>query len=98
VKIQEAENQFISDYAVCAERVPDQALWLPSLERHQALFGRPPELAAADGGFASAANEDKAKELGVKRVPLLRREPLLAPVGFNAPASGAPVVKDATVP
>lgn len=27
VKIQEAENQFISDYEVCRERVPDPALW-----------------------------------------------------------------------
>ena len=64
VKIQEAENQFITDYEVCVQWVPDQALSGPSLERHQALFGRPPELAAADGGFASAANERQAQELG----------------------------------
>jgi IS5 family transposase len=37
VKIQEAENQFISDYEVCGERMPDQTLWGPTLERHQAL-------------------------------------------------------------
>jgi transposase, IS5 family len=73
VKIQEAENQFISDYAVCSEGVPDPALWGPSLERHRALFGRPPELATADGGFASAANERQAQEMGVKHVVLLRR-------------------------
>jgi IS5 family transposase len=73
VKIQEAENQFISDYEVCFERVPDQTLWGPSLERHQALFGRPPELAVADGGFASAANERRAQDLGVKYVALVRR-------------------------
>ena len=41
VKIQEAEAQFITDYAVCATRVPDQALWVPSLVRHEQLFGRP---------------------------------------------------------
>jgi transposase, IS5 family len=35
VKIQEAENQFISDYEVCFERVPDQTLWGPTLERHK---------------------------------------------------------------
>jgi hypothetical protein len=29
VKIQEAEAQFITDYAVCATRVPDQTLWEP---------------------------------------------------------------------
>lgn len=73
VKIQEAENQFITDYEVCAQQVSDQALWGPSLERHQALFGRPPELATADGGFASVANECRAQDLGVKHVALLRR-------------------------
>jgi len=73
VKIQEAENQFITDYQVCVQRVPDQALWGPSLQRHQELFGRPPELATADGGFASAANERQAQDLGVKHVALLRR-------------------------
>lgn len=73
VKIQEAENQFISDYEVCVERVPDQTLWGPALERHQKLFGRPPELAAADGGFASTANERRAQDLGVKYIALIRR-------------------------
>ena len=35
VKIQDAENQFITDSEVCAQRVPDQALWEPSLERQR---------------------------------------------------------------
>ena len=39
MKIQEAEAQFITDYAVCATRVPDQTLWEPSLVRHAQLFG-----------------------------------------------------------
>jgi IS5 family transposase len=73
VKIQEAENQFITDSEVCAERVPDQTLWGSSLERHQALFNRPPDLATADGGFASAANELQAQAMGVKHVALVRR-------------------------
>jgi transposase, IS5 family len=42
VKIQEAEAQFITDYEVCERRGPDQALWVPSLVRHEALFGRAP--------------------------------------------------------
>jgi IS5 family transposase len=63
VKIQEAENQFISDSEVCAERVPNPTLGGPSRERHQVLFGRAPELATADGGFASAAHERQAEEL-----------------------------------
>lgn len=70
VKIQEAEGQFITDYEVCATRVADQDLWVPSLEKHRQLFGRPPRLAVADSGFASWKNELAATELGVKRVVL----------------------------
>ena len=72
VKIQEADGQFITDYEVCATRVPDLKLWEPSLNRHEELFGRPPRLATADAGFFSAANEKLAKEGGVKRVVLPR--------------------------
>jgi transposase-like protein DUF772 len=72
VKIQEAENQFITDYTVCAMRVPDGELWVPTLERHEQLFGRPPRLAVADGSFSSRANELAAKERGVPRVVLPR--------------------------
>jgi len=72
VKIQEAEAQFITDYEVCAERVPDGKLWEPSLERHQQLFGRAPHLATADADFASAANEAAATKRGVGRVALPR--------------------------
>jgi IS5 family transposase len=73
VKIQEAEAQFITDYTVCATRVPDQTLWEPSLVRHEQLFGRPPRLAVADGGFASRANEQTAREHGVRHVVLPRQ-------------------------
>jgi IS5 family transposase len=70
VKIQEAEGQFITDYEVCATRVADQDLWVPSLKKHRDLFGRPPRMAVADAGFASRANEVAATELGVERVAL----------------------------
>jgi IS5 family transposase len=70
VKIQEAEGQFITDYEVCSARLADQDLWVPSLEKHRQLFGRPPRMAAADAGFASWKNELAATELGVKRVVL----------------------------
>ena len=73
VKIQEAEAQFITDYAVCETRVPDQALWVPSLIRHEALFGHAPRLAVADGGFASRANEHAAHDRGVRTVVLPRQ-------------------------
>jgi IS5 family transposase len=71
VKIQEAEGQFITDYEVCATRVPDQALWVPSLGRHEELFGHAPRLAVADAGFASRLNARAAHERGVQHVVLL---------------------------
>ena len=72
VKIQEAESQFITDYEVCAERVPDGELWEPSLERHQQLFGRPPQVATADAAFGSAANEQAASARERYRATLRR--------------------------
>ena len=73
VKLQEAEAQFITDYEVCGTRVADGALWVPTLARHEQLFGRPPRLAVADAGFASASNERAATDLGVRRVALPKR-------------------------
>jgi hypothetical protein len=73
VKIQEAEGQFITDYEVCEKGQAERALWAPTLDRHIALFGRAPQLAVADGGFASRANERAAQERGVRHVVLPRQ-------------------------
>ncbi len=73
VKIQEAEGQFITDYEVCDRGQPDRALWAPALDRHIALFARPPQLAVADGGFASRSNERAAQDRGVQLVVLPRQ-------------------------
>jgi IS5 family transposase len=70
VKIQEAEAQVITDYEVCERRGSDQALWIPSLLRHEQLFGRAPRLAVADAGFASRGNERAAQARGVRNVVL----------------------------
>jgi IS5 family transposase len=73
VKIQEAEAQFITDYAVCERRRSERALWAPALDRHMALFDRAPQLAVADGGFASRTNERAAQDRGVRHVVLPRQ-------------------------
>ena len=73
VKIQEVENQIVTHYEVFAERPSDSALLTPSLERHIEQFGHAPQMAAADAGFFSAANEAKAEELGVQRVAVPSR-------------------------
>jgi transposase, IS5 family len=73
VKIQEAEAQFITDYAVCESPHAERALWAPALDRHIALFGHAPHLAVADGGFASRTNERAAQDRGVRHIVLPRQ-------------------------
>ena len=73
VKIQEAENQIVIHYDVFNRRPSDSSLLTPSIEKHQELLGRVPDLATADAGFFSAANETAAKKLGVKRVAVPNR-------------------------
>jgi transposase, IS5 family len=73
VKIQEAENQIVIHYDVFSPRPSDSGLLTPSIEKHQELLGRVPDLATADAGFFSAANEAEAKKLGVKRVAIPSR-------------------------
>jgi transposase, IS5 family len=68
LKLQEAENQIVTDYEVYDQRPSDTDLLIPSIEAHEATFGRTPRLVAADAGFYSAKNEAEAKAKGVKRV------------------------------
>ncbi len=70
VKIQEAENQIITQYEVYDQRPADSALLVPSVEQHILLFERAPDLVTADPGFFSTANEAKAEEMGVRRVSI----------------------------
>jgi IS5 family transposase len=72
VTVQEAEHQIVTAYAVHDHRPADVTLWTPALELHQKTFGRPPELAAADRGFTSAANEEAARQRGVRHGVLPR--------------------------
>lgn len=75
VTIQESEQQIITAFEVHTGRPADVTLWTAGLDRHQALFGRAPHLAAGDRGFSSAANEQAATDRGVRRVVLPRRGP-----------------------
>jgi len=68
VKLQEAENQIVTDFEVYDQRPSDSDLMIPSIESHQQKLGCTPHLVAADAGFYSAKNEAAAKEMGVKRV------------------------------
>jgi IS5 family transposase len=73
VKIQEAENQIVIHFEVFDQRPSDSDLLTQSIEKHKELLDRIPDLAAADAGFFSAANEAAAKQLGVKQVAVPSR-------------------------
>jgi IS5 family transposase len=66
VKVQEAEGGIVTDIAVVSTN-HDSQLLVPSVERHIAIFDRPPHLAATDRGFFSTDGERRISELGVKR-------------------------------
>ena len=73
VKLQEAENQVITNYEVYARRPYDSDLLIAAIETHQALLGRAPRLVAADAAFYSAKNDAAAKARGVKRICIPNR-------------------------
>jgi len=68
VKIQETENQIITDYAVYEKRPSDSELVIAAIEAHQRKLGCTPRLVAGDAAFYSSKNEAAAHEKGVKRV------------------------------
>jgi len=68
VKIQEAENQIITDYQVYEERPSDSDLVIAGIEAHEQKLGCTPRLVAGDAAFYSAKNETAAYEKGVTRV------------------------------
>lgn len=73
VKIQEGENQIITDYAVYEKRPSDSELLIPAIEAHEKTLGCTPRLVAGDAAFYSAKNEAAAHERGVKRVSIPSR-------------------------
>src|SRR3984893_16611290 len=73
VKLQEAENQIITDYQVYPQRPHGSCLLITAIETYQALLGRVPHLVAADAAFYSLRNETTAKAKGVKRICIPNR-------------------------
>jgi IS5 family transposase len=73
VKVQEAENQIVTHYAVYDERPADSALLVEAVELHEERLGSVPQIVAADAGFYSQANEKQLEEMGVKNVSVPNR-------------------------
>jgi len=74
IKIQEAENQIVTDYEIYEERPADQTVLIPAIEKHKEIFDQAPNLVAGDAGFFSADNEAKAQIAGVKKVAIPNKQ------------------------
>jgi IS5 family transposase len=70
VWLDEVEGGIVTRWQVLQGNPSDQHQWVPSLEAHQQLFGKPPTQASADRALYSAPNEAEALGRGVKRVVL----------------------------
>jgi len=67
VRVQDAEGGLVTDIEV-VDGKNDSPTLVPSVKRHLSVFGKPPQLAAADRGDYSNAGVGTAAELGVRRV------------------------------
>jgi len=73
VEIQQVDGKLISNWEIHDSNVYDAERFIPAVEQHMQTFGKPPTLAAGDRGYSSEDNENRAKELGVKRVCLPKK-------------------------
>ena len=70
VWLDEVEGGIVTRWDVLDGNPSDKHQWVPSLDAHQQLFGKPPTQASADRGVFSADNEAEAKHRGIHRIVL----------------------------
>jgi transposase, IS5 family len=70
VWLSEVEGGIVSGFRILEGNAGDEAQLEPTLEDHLRLFGKVPELVAADRNVHSKENELLAKQMGVKKVCL----------------------------
>jgi transposase, IS5 family len=73
VKIQEAENQIITSYAVYEKRPNDSDLLVKAVEEHRDRLGQVPDLVAADAAFHSPTNKTVIQKMDVKHISVPSR-------------------------
>ena len=70
VWLSEVDGGIVSNFWILEGNAGDEAQLRPALEDHLRLFGRAPQLVAADRNVHSKENERLAKEMGIKKVCL----------------------------
>ncbi len=68
LNLSSGRSGMILDVVVESGNPADSERFIPMLDRHIAHYNQPPRQVAADGGYASKANLDKAKQRGVEDV------------------------------
>jgi IS5 family transposase len=76
VEVQETEGGIVTGVAVVPGK-SDAPLLVPAVERHCAVFGRPPRLMSVDRGFYSTDGERRVQRAGV-------RHPVIPKPGFRS--------------
>lgn len=79
VFLAESRAGLITDYRVLGGNPPDSAQLAPSLQRHQELFDRAPELYAADRGFDHPEARRAGEQAGVTTLCIPQRGGQLTP-------------------
>jgi transposase, IS5 family len=70
------KSGLILDCMIVSGNPADTDLFIPMLQRQEHRNGKPPLQTAADGGFASLDNLNRAKQMGVKDVSFSKRRGL----------------------
>jgi len=91
----QTRDRFITQFGVMEKKIPDCRLHDPVLEKHEALFGRPPEVLAADKGFranpdAMAALRERVRVVAIpQRLKDFADEAFVALQQFRAGIEGS---------
>lgn len=76
LRVDQSEDGYITGYDVHVGNPGDARQVVPAVEHHIAVFGQAPEGVAGDRGMASASNDRRLAELGVKVISLPRAGPI----------------------
>jgi IS5 family transposase len=66
----EVDGGLISEYRLLAGNPDEAQFFLPSLQHHRQVFGKPPQQVSGDRGIHSTQNEKEARAQGVRWVSL----------------------------
>jgi len=82
INLSTEKNGFVTYLSIEEGNTSDKSLFLPVLNAHKSTFKRLPQSTVADGGYASKANVEAGREMGVQRVVFHKR------VGISLHAMG----------